>query len=232
MTAAALTNVLNTQVLAASDAPIKDVSVQIEKGKLKIKGKLHSKGDVPFETDGALSVTPDGKLRLHADKITAAHLPVKGLMDLFGVELSDLIKAGKVRGLQPEDDDIILDPQQILPPPRVEGKVVAVRIQGNEVVQTFGGEQVTPFHVDAQNYMAYRGNQLRFGKLTMTDTDLDLIDMTPQDPFDFSLDLYEKMLTAGYTKITPGFGLRVYMKDLNKLGSAPAHGPARAKPAH
>ena len=232
MTAASLTTVLNKHVLAASDAPIKDVSVQIDKGKIKIKGKLHSKGDVPFETEGMLSVTPDGKLRLHAEKIRAAHLPVKGLMDLFGVELSDLVKSGKVRGLQPEGDDIILDPAQLLPPPRIAGKVVAVRIQGNEIVQTFGGEKVQPFRVDAQNYMAYRGNQLRFGKLTMTDTDMDLIDMTPQDPFDFSLDLYKKMLTAGYTRITPTFGLRVYMKDVNKLGGAgaPAHAPT--KPAH
>jgi hypothetical protein len=65
--------------------------------------------------------------------------------------------------------------------------------------------------------MAYRKNQLRFGKLTMSDTDLILIDMDPRDPFDFYLDHYKEQLVAGYTKETPSFGLRVYMCDYNKL---------------
>jgi hypothetical protein len=69
----------------------------------------------------------------------------------------------------------------------------------------------------AGNYMAYRGAQLRFGKLTMSDTDLTLIDMDPQDPFDFFLDHYQDQLVAGYTKATPSFGLRSYFRDYNKL---------------
>ena len=65
--------------------------------------------------------------------------------------------------------------------------------------------------------MAYRGNELRFGKLTMHDTDMVLLDMDPQDPFDFFLDHYNDQLVAGYSKTTPSFGLRVYMRDYNKL---------------
>jgi hypothetical protein len=71
--------------------------------------------------------------------------------------------------------------------------------------------------MSAANYMYYRGNQLRFGKLTMADTDMALIDMDPQDPFDFYLDRYKQQLVAGYTKETPTFGLRVFMRDFNKL---------------
>ena len=65
--------------------------------------------------------------------------------------------------------------------------------------------------------MSYQGNQLRFGKLTMSGADMILIDMDPGDPFDFYLDHYKEQLVPGYTKITPDFGLRVYMKDFNKL---------------
>src|SRR3989440_10385008 len=72
------------------------------------------------------------------------------------------------------------------------------------------------------NYMAYRGNQLRFGKLTMSDTDMVLIDMDPKDPFDFYLDHYRDQLVAGYTKMTPEFGLRVFMRDFHKLHRAPS----------
>ena len=76
--------------------------------------------------------------------------------------------------------------------------------------------------------MAYRGNQLRFGKLIMTDTDMVLIDFDPRDSFDFYLEHYKDQLVAGYTKITPGFGLRVSMRDFSKLQrSRPAQSAAR-----
>ncbi len=65
--------------------------------------------------------------------------------------------------------------------------------------------------------MAYRGERLRFGKLTMSDTDLTLIDLDPQDPLDFYLAHYQNQLVAGYTKSTPNFGLRAYFRDYNKL---------------
>ena len=64
-----------------------------------------------------------------------------------------------------------------------------VRLKGDEIVQTFGGEaEGKGLQQQSGNYMAYRGAQLRFGKLTMSDTDMVLIDMDPQDPFDFYLD--------------------------------------------
>ena len=72
--------------------------------------------------------------------------------------------------------------------------------------------------------MSYRGNRLAFGKLLMTDADMNLIDMDNNDPFDFYLDHYKDQLTAGYTKITPTFGLRVFMRDFNKLPKSAGKG--------
>src|SRR5258707_535482 len=185
---------------------------------LIVKGKLHQKGNVAFETVGTLSATADGRVRLHAEKVKAAHLPVKGLMDLLGIDIADLINAKKVQGVAVEKDDLILDPAEILPLPRIRGKVTAVRIQGNDVVQIFGTQQPANFaSAISGNYMAYRDNELRSGKHTMYDTDMILIDMDPQDPFDFYLDHYKDQLVAGYTKTTTTFGLRVYMRDYNKL---------------
>jgi hypothetical protein len=68
--------------------------------------------------------------------------------------------------------------------------------------------------------MAFQNNRLRFGKLTMDDTNLTLIDMDPADPMDFFLDHYKEQLVAGYTKIAPNFQLRVFMKDYDKLKHA------------
>ncbi|HYX53465.1 MAG TPA: hypothetical protein VE783_08430 [Candidatus Limnocylindrales bacterium] len=217
-----MANVLNQYAFARKDSPIKDASVAIVNGRLKIKGKLHNKGDVSFETESTLSVTGEGKIRMHAEKVRALHLPAKGFMDLFGIEIADLIKTGKVNGISAEKDDLIFDPSQALPPPHISGKITEVRLEGNNIVQVFGSPSNYKWvQVPAQNYMAYHGNRLKFGKLTMEDTDLVLIDPDPRDPFDFYLDHYQEQLTAGYTKTTPQFGLRVYMVDYSKLKRVP-----------
>jgi len=225
-----LANVLNSYVFARPHSPLPELSVTVEKGHLKVKGKLHDKGDIPFETDGILIPTAEGKLRLHSEKIKAMHLPVKGLMDLFGIELGGLVKEGKVPGVQAQEDDLILDLEEILPPPHIEGKVVSVRIEGDNIIQIFGGSDAKAVkNVRAGNYMAYRNNRLRFGKLLMHDADLILIDMDPNDPLDFFLDRYKEQLSAGYAKITPDSGLRVYIRDYNKLHPAKAP-PGNDKP--
>jgi hypothetical protein len=227
-----LANVLNTHVFSAKDAPLKDISITIDNGRLKVKGKLHKKGDIGFETEGQLSPTEDGKIRLHAEKIKALHLPVKGMVDLFGIDIADLIKNGKVKGVRAEKDDLILDPGEILPPPKISGKITDIHLEGNNIVQIFGDPKKYPWiKVHAQNYMAYRGNKLQFGKLLMSDTDLVLIDPAPKDPFDFYLDRYKDQLVAGYSKTTPTFGLNTYMVDFNKLKKtfAPAKTVKRAK---
>jgi len=229
ITSDAMANVLNQYVFASNDAPIKDVSLSIDKGKLKIKGKLHKKGDISFETESSLSVTSDGKIRMHAEKVRAMHLPVKGLMDLFGIEIADLIKTGKVRGVKAEKDDLILDPEQALPPPHISGRITEVRLDGNNIVEIFGAPASYKWtQIPERNYMAYRGNRLKFGKLTMENTDMVLIDPDPRDPFDFYLDHYKDQLVAGYTKTTPAFGLRVFMVDYGKLKKT----TARMRGAH
>lgn len=213
----ALGHVLNDHVFAAKDAPLKDLVISTDGTQLKIKGKLAQKGNVSFESAGTIEATSDGKIRLHAQHIKAAHLPVKGIMDLFGVKLSDLINTKKVKGVATDKDDIILDPAEILPPPQIQGKLTSVRIENGQIVQVFGTGTATLNSLGFRNFMAFRGNVLRFGKLTVNDTDLVLIDSDPRDPFDFFLDHYRDQLVAGYTKTTLQFGLRVYMVDYNKL---------------
>jgi hypothetical protein len=229
----ALSSVLNQHVFGAPDAPLKQLAITANGSVLTVKGKLHSKGDLPFESEGSLSATDDGEIRIHTQKIKAAHVPVKGIMDLLGVKIANLISTKKVRGIRVDGDDLLIDVQQILPPPRIEGRVTSVRIEGRQLVQVFGrlrrdGGRAAKMVGTRGNYMAYRGARLRFGKLTMSDADMILIDMDPKDPFEFFLDHYKDQLVAGYSKTTPENGLRVYMPDFNKL--RPAQKPGTKKP--
>jgi hypothetical protein len=167
-------------------------------------------------------------------------------MKFFGVSLQGLIKLHPGYGARIETDDFILDPTGIFPPPRMRGRLTAIRLEPGGIAQTFGGMDSSASlprpDSAAVNYMYFRGGTLRFGKLTMTDTDLEILDDNPADPFDFSLDDYNAQLVAGYNKNTEGHGLIVHMPDFKTLRSGsvnlrpPAKAtvgyPARDGPAH
>jgi hypothetical protein len=213
-----LASIFNSYVFARANSPLKGVSMSIENGHLKIKGKLHDVGTIPFETESTLSPTDDGKILLRTGKVKALHVPVKGIMNLFGVEIADLIKNGKVPGVEARGDDLVLDPSLVFPAPHMEGRISATRIEGNTIVLTFGDKNRGMKARQTGNYMSFRGNRLRFGKLTMTDVDMILIDMDPSDPFDFFLDRYKDQIAAGYSKISSNSALRIFVRDFNKLG--------------
>jgi hypothetical protein len=215
-----LASVFNSYVFARASSPLKGVSMSIENGHLKIKGNLHDAGTIPFETESTLSPTDDGKILLRTGKVKALHVPVKGIMNLFGVEIADLIKNGKLPGVEARVDDLVLDPSLVFPAPHMEGRVTETRIEGNAIVLTFGDKNHAAKARQAGNYISFRGNRLRFGKLTMTDVDMTLIDMDPADPFDFFLDRYKDQIAAGYSKITSNSALRIFVKDFSKLGNS------------
>ena len=219
ISARGLSDLLNRYVFNYPGAPLKNLEVTIENGHIKQKGTMHKGVDLPFEMEGTLSVTPDGNLQLHADKVRSAHLPFKGLMHLFGEDLSKLVNIKEDHGVTMSGDNIFLNPSLMIPPPRIQGKVTAVRIEGDRIVQTFGGREANTLTPPARvkNYIYQKGGTLRFGKLTMTDTDLEIVDQTTRTPFEFSLREYSRQLVAGYSKTTPGKGLIVFMPDLNAL---------------
>jgi hypothetical protein len=222
-----LNALLNEHVFVGHDAPVKDLKVTIEDGMVKQKGKLDKAIDIPFKTKGTVDVTPDGKIRVHAKSIKGFGLPVKGLLKALGIEMDDVIKTEGVHGVTVDENDFIIDPSQAMPPPRLVGKITAVRIEGDQIIQTFGSGKIVPLmpRAASANHIYWHGGNLRFGKLTMRDADLELIDQDPKDPFDFSVAHYNDMLVAGYSKNLPRLGLRTYLPDFNDL-------PVRGRPAH
>jgi hypothetical protein len=233
---ASLNALMNEHVFAGHKPPVKDLQITVEDGLLKQKGKLDKKIDIPFKMKGTVDATPDGKIRVHAKSIKSLGLPVKPLMKVLGIEMDDLLKVEAGHGVTVDENDFIIDPQEALPPPRLRGKITSVRIEGDELIQTFGSGAAAPLSPAAvsPNHIYWRGGYLRFGKLTMRETDLELIDQDPSDPFDFSVGRYNDMLVAGYSKNTPRLGLKTYMPDYDDLKAgrrvASAPGSSRKRP--
>jgi hypothetical protein len=224
----ALTSIMNNYVFAKKDSPLKDLQVSIEKDQLIIKGKLASKG-VPFETAGTLSATSDGRLRVRTEKVKALHVSVKGMMGLFGIDLASLVNTSKIDGMDTDKNDLLMDLGKLLPPPHIQGKVVDVKIENNSIITIFGdGGKAVRASEEQGNYMSFQGNRVQFGKMVMESTDLVVFDLDPGDPLDWNQSRYKDQLVAGYSKITPNFGLRAYVKDFSKLPRSSAALAAQA----
>jgi hypothetical protein len=215
---ASMSYALNTYAFGEPDAPLKNLKLSAEGSQIRQEGTLKNGIGIPFEMVGTLSATPDGKIRIHPTQMKVAHLPVKGLLNLFGLDMARLINTRKTRGVSVDDNDFILDPALMLPPPQMRGRITAVRVQGDEIIQIFGKEgRGSAAEQPGSNYMAYRGGTLRFGRLTMNNADMRLIDADPSDPFVFFPRYYKDQLVAGYSKTTASGGLQVYMPDYNRI---------------
>jgi hypothetical protein len=226
----AMASILNSQVFARSDSPFKDISISIDKDRLLIKGRLHTKGDIPFETSAILTATSDGRICVSTEKLKALHVPVKGMMDKLGIELAGLVSTSKIPGMDTEKNDVLMDLGVLLPAPHIKGKVSAVLIGENSIITIFGDGPRPALANDPASYMSFQGSPVRLGTLTMESADLTVVNLDSDEPLDWSQDHYRDQLVAGYSKITPNFGLRAHAKNFSKLPHPAAATPAPTAP--
>lgn len=222
MTVESVQALMNNHVFAAQGAPLKDLKVAVDGERLKMSGKLHKGIDLPFSTKASVKASQDGRLQFHTESMKALGIPAKGMLDLFGLKLDDLVNLKNQRGIAIDGDDILIAPGQALPPPEIRGRVAKVSLDGGRLVQVLddGGakpKRLTPPSRSARNYIYFSGGDITFGKLTMHGADLQLIDSDPADAFDFYPEKYNAQLVAGYSKNTSSGGLKTYMPDYDDL---------------
>ena len=234
MTLGSLTSLLNDRIFSDEHAPLSDISVKIEDGQLKQKGTLHKGVSLPFSMAASVSAAPDGRLRLHGESAKVLGIPSKKLMEIFGLSLDDVVKIKNQRGVEIVEDDVLIDPGRVLPPPAIQGRLTRVDLANGRLNMTIGAPErlakaLAPGDVRARHYVYFSGNQIRFGKLLMSNADLQLIDADERDAFDFYPAKYNTQLVAGYSKNTPSGGLRTYMPDLDDVT---ARTDLRPRPSH
>ncbi len=220
-----LAHLMNEHVFAYKGAPLRGMSFATSGGELVQRGVLHKVVNIPFEIRASVSLTPVGHIRIHPTSMKICSIDGKGLMRALDIQLADLLDLSKAKGIRVEGNDLVLDPDQLLPPPAIEGRLTAVRVEPGRMVQVFGDAaaaarlpSITPTDTAAPNYMFFRRGTLRFGKLFMVAADMQIVDLDPGDPFDFSIDQYNRQLVAGYSRNQPDLGLEVFMPDLSDVG--------------
>jgi hypothetical protein len=222
-----LTTLLNTIVFAYPHAPVRDTRVAIVGQELVETGVIHKGVDLRFRLSGTLDLTPDGRVRIHPSSVHILGLNGQKLLHALGLHLENLLDLSGARGASVKGDDMFLDPATILPPPMIGGHLASVHIEGNAIVQEFNrlsDDSVFRRFVLADtvdhNFIYFHGGQLRFGKLLMTDADVQIVGSDRGATFELSLPHYNRQLVAGRSRTLTDLGLVVYMPNFSALHPA------------
>lgn len=228
LTSADLGTILNRFVFGYKGSPLKNLRVHTSGAQLVQSGTLHKGVDLQFAITSSLSLTDSGWIRLHPTKVRVMGVNGQSLLNALGLELDDLLDLSKSAAARVSGDDIYLDPTKILPPPAIDGRLAAVRVEGDALVQEFvrlPDDSVFSRYARADsaapNYMFFRGGRLRFGRLEMRDTQLQILDLDPSDPFDLFLAEYNQQLVAGYSRNRPNLSLQAFFPDYTDLSRGP-----------
>ena len=221
-----ITTLMNKYIFAYPGAPLKRLQVHTSGSQLVQTGVMHKILDIPFQITADVSVTPEGLIRLHPVKTRILGVDGNSLMRAFGLSLQKILDLSKAKGVTVKGNDLFLDPTLILPPPAIEGHATGIRVDGDQLVQTFGtvaeSTPLPPPDTSASAYMFFKGGTLHFGKLLMLDAEMQVVDLRPSGFFNFDLARYKDQLVAGYERTLPDLGLEVFMLGLDKLATGKA----------
>jgi hypothetical protein len=218
-----ISHYLNTGAVAGS--PLTNISLTGNGNQISVHGTIHKLHiPLPVGLDGTLSPAPDGRIHLHVDRLSVLKLPVKGLLGNFHVSVADLIGKTSMAGIEASQNDLYFDTQKLLPAPHIHGTLTRVRVMNPDIEVMYGEAENDAARTEQwHNFMALKGGTLDFGKLTMHNVDLIMIDASKDAWFDLDLVNYQAQLVNGYTRMTPQAGLEIFMPDLDEL--PPQHAP-------
>ncbi len=199
-------------------SPLTGISIENKDGELHVHGTLHKLMPLPVQLQGVPSPLPDGRLKFHLTKISVLKIPMKGLLRIFHVNAEDLVPSTGVAGVQVSENDLYLDTQRFLPPPHIHGQISSVSPSGDELKVIYGNadtdeQKLAQWH----NFLRLVGGSLDFGKLSMRQADLTMIDATDDPWFELDLANYQAQLVYGTTRMTEKAGVEIYMPNLKNL---------------
>jgi hypothetical protein len=223
-----LSVILNRFVFGYDGSPLRKLRVRTDGTQLVQSGVMRKGVDLKFEITSSVSLTDSGLIRLHPTKVRVLGVNGQSLLRALGLQLDDLLDLSGSAAARVKGNDIYLDPMKILPPPAIAGRLTAVRVEGDALVQEFERlpedsvfERYARADSAAPNYLFFRGGRLRFGRLEMHDTQLQILDLDPSDPFDLFLAEYNRQLVAGYSRNRPDLSLQAFFPDFTDIKSEP-----------
>lgn len=203
---------------AADHSPLKNMKLSGDGDQIRLRGTLHKVIPLPIELEGKISAEPGNVIRVHVTKLDILKVPLKGLLGVFHVHISDLFDPKGKAGITVKGNDIDLDTDELLPAPHIRGTLTSVRVVNPDLEAVYGkGEREVNRVKQWRNFLRLRDGTLDFGKLTMNNVDIIMVDISNDAWFDLDLAHYQEQMVYGYTHMTPQAGLQIFMPDVDKL---------------
>jgi hypothetical protein len=218
--AASLTALMNNYVFNDADSPLRNLTISYKGAHLVMKGEMKQVGLWNgFEMEGALDPTPDGMIRMTPVMIKAKGVRVDGLLNLFGIEMSKLMKTKEEKGVIMHGNEILMDPARLYPPPTLIGRVTLVGIRNNRLHIEFDDGKAKPWPADmyikdAPACLLMWGGDVLINSALNLNAKMQIIDSTPATPMIFALDKYREQLEAGFVVPTTDGGMIAYVPDI------------------
>jgi hypothetical protein len=210
-----LANFLND---GTANSPLRNITLSGDGDQIKLRGTLHKIVPLPIEMIATIGVAPANRIQIHVTKLSLLEIPLKALLGGFHITISSLFHPGDIPGIEVSGNDIFLDTQKLLPPPHIRGQLTSVRIINPDVEEIYGDvkEDVTRV-AQWRNFLQFRDGTIDFGKLTMRQVDLIMVDLSNDAWFDLDLAHYQEQFVNGYTRVTPEAGLQIFMPDVDDV---------------
>ena len=201
-----------------ANSPMTNIKLTGDGQQVKLAGTIRKVVPLPVEVIGTLSAMPDDRIHLQVTKLNVLKVPFKAVLGIFKVTVSDLFNGKSIDGLEVTGNDIYFNTQKLLPPPHIKGHLTGVRIANPDLEEVFGDarEQVDKVE-EWRNFLRLRGGTIDFGKLTMRNVDLIMIDISKDLWFNLDLTNYQQQLINGFTRMTPESGMQIFMPDLRDI---------------
>ena len=193
-----------------------------KENKIFLNGNLKFIIWLEFELIGVISYNKEKQvIQIKAEEIRAVGTSyAKSLLATVGLDLEKLLPIPEGRGITVKSNYIYIKPFAIFPPPKLEGTILSVDVQGSKLhIAIDNGKSiiVPPKPIpNAKNYLFLFKGDMKFGKLFMVDTYLQMVDKDESDVFDFYLEKYFSVLAkAGSATLGQDKSLKVIMPDYN-----------------
>lgn len=205
---------------------LKDIQINFVPGnRVNVDMKVHKFLNFKVKLEGSVTAQPvNNMIRVKPDKISVAGIPIKGILDLFHLQVGEIVKIGKPSGsFFSSGDSVYFSPTKLVDTPSIDGNVTDVKTGMGVISIMIGKDNVNTYKpkplYGADNYLRLRGGDVDFSGFNLKDADVALLDQTPNDPFDMDSDPAKKVIAKGKVSIPDSF-IATALKDKMGEGSS------------
>lgn len=216
-----LENLINRYAIPGS--MIERIQVSIEDSLVRMTAKVRLHGIAfPVSLDCEVSLTREGLIQLAPTHISSPNFLVGGFMRFFPVSLEKTLIMPKGSALSISGNVLRVDPEKIVPAPRVFGRLQAIRLDGKRLHLTYEGDAPEPPLLEpADRFLLCLGHELELGKLLLRDTRLQVLGMEGNQHLDFSLLGYRDQLAQGCARLGLDGDIVATIPNLHKIVQSP-----------